>query len=151
MRKLLGSIVAALALATPAVAEELRASTADAEALVKNAIAYLKRHGPEKAFKEFQNRNGPFMYRDLYVIVYDPSGRCIVHGADPSRNGKDFIAAKDKDGKLFIQERMDVANKKGSGWHEYKWANPANGKVEPKIAYVEKFQNYVLSSGAYKP
>ena len=151
MKKLLASIAAALALAAPAAADELRASTADAEALVKNAIAYLKRHGPEKAFKEFQNKNGPFMYRDLYVIVYDPAGRCIVHGADPTRNGKDFIGAKDKDGKLFIQERIDIANKKGSGRHEYKWANPANNKVEVKIAYVEKFQDYVVSSGAYKP
>ncbi len=152
MKRLFVVLAAGLAVATHAfAADEARATPADAEALVKNAVAYLKRHGREKAFKEFQNPNGPFIYRDLYIIVSDASGKCVAHGADPGRVGKNIMNSTDVDGKSFIRERYDIAAKKGSGWHDYKYKNPADGKIEAKTVYIEKFEDLVVTSGAYKP
>jgi cytochrome c len=150
MKKLLTLLVAVLALAGTALAEE-RATPQDAEELVKTAVAYLKKHGAEKAYKEFQNKSGPFIYKDLYVMVYDMTGKCMAHGADPSRVGKDLIEAKDPDGKQYVKDRLQIAKEKGGGWQDYKFKNPASGKVEPKVSYFEKVGDVVVASGAYKP
>ena len=39
---------------------------------------------------------------------------------------------KDADGKYFIRERIEMANKKGSGWQDYKFVNPLTKQIEPK-------------------
>lgn len=150
MRKLLTLTAAVLLLSSAALAEE-RATPQDAEELVKTAVSYLKKNGAEKAFKEFQNKNGPFVYKDLYVMVYDLKGRCLAHGADATRVGKDFVDSKDPDGKLFVKERVETAQAKGKGWQDYKFKNPATGKVEQKTSYFEKAGEVVVAAGAYKP
>lgn len=150
MKKLLSLLAASFLLATAALAEE-RATPQDAEELVKTAVAYLKKHGAEKAYKEFQNKGGPFIYKDLYVMVYDLSGKCLAHGADPSKVGKDLMEQKDANGKAYTRERIQIAREKGAGWQEYVYKNPANGKVEPKVVYFEKQGEVVISAGAYKP
>jgi len=149
MKKLLSLLAASFLLAGAALAEE-RATPQDAEELVKTGIAYLKKHGAEKAYKEFQNKNGPFVYKDLYLALYDLSGKCVAHGADAGRVGKDFMEAKDPDGKLFIKERIEIARSKGKGWQDYKFKNPANGKVEQKTSYFELAGEVILTAGAYK-
>lgn len=150
MKRLLTLVAASLLLATTALAEE-RATPQDAEELVKTGIAYLKKHGQAKAFREFQNKSGPFVYKDLYLAIYDTTGKCVVHGADPSRVGKGFLDAKDPDGKLFIKERIDVARASGHGWQDYKFKNPATGKVEQKTSYFEQVGDVIFTAGAYKP
>ena len=149
MKKLLSLLAASFLLAGAALAEE-RATPQDAEELVKTGVAYLKKHGPEKAYKEFQNKNGPFVYKDLYLALYDVSGKCVAHGADPGRVGKSFLDAKDPDGKAFIKERIEIAKAKGKGWQDYKFKTPANGKVEQKTSYFELAGDVILTAGAYK-
>jgi cytochrome c len=149
MKKLLSLLAASFLLAGTALAEE-RATPQDAEELVKTGIAYFKKHGAEKAFKEFQNKNGPFVYKDLYLALYDTSGKCVAHGADPARVGKSFLDAKDPDGKPFIKERIDVVKASGKGWQDYKFKNPATGKVEQKTSYFELSGDVIFTAGAYK-
>jgi len=149
MMRPLSLLAASILLATAALAEE-RATPQDAEELVKTGISYLKKHGREKAFKEFQNKNGPFVYKDLYLALYDTTGKCVAHGADASRVGKSFLDAKDPDGKEFIKERVEIAKAKGSGWQDYKFKNPATGKVEQKTSYFELVGDVIFTAGAYK-
>ena len=150
MRKLFPVLAAVLAIDGTARAAEVRATPEDAEELVKTAVSYVKKNGNDKAYKEFQNKNGPFIYRDLYVMVYDMNAKCLAHGADPSRVGKDWIDQKDADGKAFMRERVEIAKAKGKGIQEYAYKNPATGKVEPKVVYFEKLGDVVVSAGAYK-
>ena len=151
MKKLLTLTLAALIFAASARAEEPRATPQDAEDLVKTAVAFLKKQGREKAFKEYQNKNGSFIYRDLYVFVYDLKGTCLAHGADPSKVGKSFADGKDADGKPYMAERLELMKGKSSAWQDYKFKNPATGKNEAKTAYMEKFEDLIVGSGAYKP
>jgi cytochrome c len=144
-------LAASFLLATSALAADERATPQDAEELVKTASTYLKKHGAEKAYKEFQNKNGPFIYKDLYVMVYDMGGKCLAHGADPAKVGKDLIDQKDANGKAYTRERLSIAKEKGKGWQEYVYKNPATSKVEPKVVYFEKVGEVVVSAGAYKP
>ena len=148
MKKLF-ALLAALLVSGAALAEE-RASPQDAEDLVKTAISYLKKHGPEKAYATYMSKSGPFIYKDLYIMVYDLNGKCLAHGADPSRVGKDYLDAKDPDGKLFVKERVEIAKAKGKGWQDYKFLNPATKKVEQKTSYVEKVNDVIICAGAYK-
>jgi len=151
MKKLLTLLAASFLLATAAQAADERATPQDAEDLVKTAASLLKKQGPEKAYAEFQRKGGPFIYKDLYVMVYDLNGKCLAHGADPAKVGKDLIDQKDANGKAYTRERIQLAQEKGKGWQEYVYKNPANGKVEPKVVYFEKVNEVVVSSGAYKP
>jgi cytochrome c len=149
MRRLALVLTACLFTAGAALADDTRATPNDAEELVKTAIAFLKRHGVEKGFKEFRNKSGPFVYKDLYIFVNDLEGQLLVHGADPSKEGKRMASVTDPDGRPYVQERLDLIKAKGSGWNNYKYLNPATKKVEPKTAYVERWENYIIGSGAY--
>ena len=71
-------------------------TAAEAEAMVKKAVAYIKANGPEKAYDEFTNGKF-FKDRDLYVVVYDLNGKNLAQGAHPKLVGKDLIGLKDPD------------------------------------------------------
>jgi len=122
----------------------------EAEAMVKKAIAFAKTNGADKAFAEISNPKGQFIDRDLYVFVYDLTGKCVAHGFNAKMIGKDLIEMKDPDGKFYVKERIEIAKTKGKGTQNYKFTNPDSKKIDEKTAYVEKYENYVFGCGAYK-
>jgi cytochrome c len=148
MRKLVAAV--ALAIALPSAHAEEFATTKDAELMVHQAVAFMKKEGKEKAFAAFSDPNGRFRYRDLYVMAYDLQGRCLAHGAKKDRIGKLLIEDKDADGKLFVKERIAIAKQHGKGWQEYKWENPVSHQIEQKVAYFELSDGVIVASGAYK-
>jgi len=122
----------------------------EAEALVKKAIQLIKADGREKAFAEINNKKGKFVDRDLYVFVYDMSGKCVAHGFNQKMIGKELAEMKDPDGKFFVKERIEIAKTKGSGWQDYKFTDPITKQLEPKSAYVERVENLIVGCGVYK-
>ncbi len=153
MRKLIATIVAVglwvLMFGKIASAAEF-GTAAEAEAMVKKAVQFVKAEGKQKAFAEFSNPKGKFVDRDLYVTVYDLNGNCLAHGANSKMIGKDLIDLKDSDGKAFIKERMEMARTKGKGWQDYKFTNPLTKKIEPKAMYFERLEDMVVACGIYK-
>ena len=127
-----------------------KGTPAEAEALVKKAVAFVKANGKDKAFAEFSNTKGQFIDRDLYIFVYDMDGRVLAHGQNPRMVGRDMSDAKDPDGKEYVKERIGIAKTKGNGWQNYKFSNPVTKKVEDKTAYIEKVDDFIVGSGAYK-
>lgn len=125
-------------------------SAAEAEALVKKAVAFIKANGPDKAYDEFTNGKA-FKDRDLYVIVYDLSGKNLAQGANPKLVGKDLMGLKDPNGRLFIKEFVELAKEKGKGWVEgYKFLNPVSQKLEEKAMYLERVGDTLVGCGIYK-
>ena len=149
LRKTVAALAVALAAFTASAADK-NATPADAEDLVKTAVSYMKKNGREKALKEYQNKAGAFIYRDLYIFVYDLAGTCVGHGADPSRIGKNYAEAKDPDGKPFMKERLELMKGKASAWQDYKFKNPESGQIEQKTAYMERVGDLIVGAGAYK-
>ena len=125
-------------------------TAAEAEAMVKKAIAYLKANGKDKAFAEFSNPKGQFVDRDLYVTVYNLNGKCLAHGANRTMIGKDLIDLKDTDGKAFVKERIELAKTKGKFWQDYKFMNPVSKAIEPKSMYCERVEDIIVACGIYK-
>jgi len=151
MKYFIAVMLAVAIVGVTGVAGEKRGTPAEAEALVKRAIAYVKANGKESAYTEFSNAKGKFVEGDLYIFVYDMTGKCLAHGGNARMVGKDLMDLKDADGKLFVKERVDLATSAGKGWQNYKWNNPAVNKIENKTAYIEKFEDIIVGSGAYKP
>ena len=138
------------ALCLPLAAQE--ATPAEAEALVKEAIAFAKAHGKEAAFKEITHATGRFQRHggELYVFVYDMDGKVLAHGQGASKVGVNQIRAKDPDGVEYIQDRVRIAKTKGKGWHDYKYLTPKTGQKEPKTSYIEVWDNLIFGAGVYK-
>ena len=148
-KSLLNASLLGLVMAGSAHAAD-QGTAAEAEAMVKKAVAYIKANGPEKAYDEFTNGKS-FKDRDLYIIVYDLNGKNLAQGANPKLVGKDLIGLKDPDGKPLIQMFVDLAKGKGKGWVEgYKFLNPVSQKIEGKAMYLERVGDTLVGCGIYK-
>jgi len=145
MRYGMSIVIPALIMAVPAAAQ----TKADAEAMVKRGIAFAKTAGVEKALQEITNPGGQFKNGELYLFVYDLTGKVMAHGANPKMVGKDLIKFQDSDGKFYISELINIGKTKGSGWLSFRFPNPVTHQVEPKIAYVELSNGLVYGSGIY--
>ena len=151
MRRFVNLIVALTIgfLAQPCFAGD-RATAPEAEALVAKASAFLMANGPEKAFAEFSNKAGQFVDRDLYIVAYDSTGKCLAHGANPKLVGKDLSDSQDIDGFYYIKDRMEMMKGGKPFWQDYKFTNPVDKKVEPKRMYCIPNAGTVVCGGIYK-
>ncbi len=151
-RHILSTVALALGLAAgpAALAKEGNASKDDAVATVKKGIAFIKANGRDKRYAEVSNKDGQFIDRDLYLVVYGLDGTVRAHGANGKMIGKNLIDLKDVDGKAFVKERVDLAQSKGTFWQDYKFTNPVSKKIEPKQMYCEKLEDAVVCGGIYK-
>jgi cytochrome c len=139
----------AAALASPAMATD-GATKEEAVAMVKKGIAFIKSAGNEKAYAAFTGKDKQFIDRDLYLVVYGLDGKVLAHGANEKQVGKDLLEMTDIDGKYFVKERVAMVRAKPTGaWQEYKFTNPMNKKIEPKVMYCEKLNETAVCGGVY--
>lgn len=148
---ILSALAAALAFSfSVAVQAQTKATAAEATAMVKKGVAFIKANGKEKGYAEISNKKGQFTDRDLYLTVYGMDGTVHAHGANEKMIGKNLIGLKDIDGKEFVKERVELGKSKGTFWQDYKFTNPTNKKIEPKAMYCEKLEDTVVCGGIYK-
>jgi cytochrome c len=142
--------VGALATQAPAFAKTDFASKDEAVAMVKKGVAFVKTNGKDKGYAEISNKKGQFIDRDLYLVVYGLDGTVFAHGANEKQVGRNLIDLKDIDGKLFVKERVELAQKQPSFWQQYKFTDPVTHKIEPKEMYCERLDDVVVCGGVYK-
>jgi signal transduction histidine kinase len=133
-----------------ASAKEEFGTAAEAKAMVAKAIQHIQKVGPEKAYQAFTAKDPAFTDRDLYVIVYDVSGRVLAHGQNPKMVGKDNLDLRDADGKPYIRDRIETSKSKSGFWQEYKWTDPVSRKLLLKSTYTERYKDTLISVGVYK-
>lgn len=143
-------VLATMTLSAPVLAQnKAKGTKAEAEAMVAKAVAYVKANGPEKAYNEFTTGT-TFKDRDLYVIVYDLTGKNLAHGANAKLVGKDLIGLKDPDGKLLNKMLVDLAKEKGKGWsEEFKFRNPTTESLQRRTVYVERLGETFVGTGVF--
>lgn len=139
-------VLGAALLFAPAILAAGQATPDDAKAMATKAAEYLKSVGPDKAFAEFDAKEGPWHDRDLYVYVLSDDGVMRAHGTNPGLIGKSVATVKDVDGNPMNAPILAV---KTADWVHYKWQNPATKAVEPKVAYCVRIGEYVVVVGAY--
>jgi cytochrome c len=148
--KSLFKVLLAFVIVFSTITAQSSGTPAEAEALVKKTVTFFKANGADKTFAAVSDLKGAFVKGDLYIFVYDLTGKCVAHGGNPKMVGKDLIDLKDADGKSFVKERLDIIKSKGKGWQNYKWTNPTSKAIENKTAYIEKSGEYIFGCGAYK-
>ena len=104
---------------------------------VNAAIGQIEKNG-EAAFSLFRNSAGPFIAKDAYIFVIDPSGVDLVNPAFPNLEGRNILDVKDTQGKQLIREMLKVAQTSGSGWINYMWPKPGESVSTQKSAFVSK-------------
>ena len=123
----------------------------EAQALVEKAAAFWSANGREKAVAAFNDRQGAFVDRDLYIVAATlADGVRIAHGFNAKMVGKSLNDFKDIEGKPYGLDILETAKTKGSGWVDYKFTNPVSKKIMDKTSYVKKVDDVVIFAGAYK-
>jgi signal transduction histidine kinase len=121
----------------------------DAKRWVDTAVAFYRASGKRIALAEYTNPNGQFVQDEMYIYALNPKGTMLAHGVNEKFVGEEFIDIKDYDGKEFIKEIIDIANREGSGWVTYKWYNPVTKEVLPKTVFFRKVDDLIICSGVY--
>lgn len=143
------ALFAAACAFVPLSASAAPATKADAEKIVQTAAAFAAKNGDDKLIAEVNKKDGPFSQGDLYVVVFDKTGTVLAHPVAPALVGKNQVSEPDADGKLFRKEIVEIAEKQGSGWVNYKFKNPTNGELQAKTSYVKKQGGLIILAGAY--
>lgn len=146
--------LAALTLAaasTLALAAE-HSTPREARAFFDQAVKYLQANGPEKSWKAFNNRTGPFVKKDLYVYVIDTKGTYVANGAAPiDLVGLNVLDTVDASGNPLFRNMIAVTDKQAEAKIRYVWLNRKSNHVEPKVAWLHREGDYILGVGYYAP
>lgn len=121
----------------------------DAVALAERGAAYVKRHGKDEMIRKINIRDPEFNSGSLYLAMRDLKGITVAH-PNTALIGKNMLDVPDADGKLFRYEMLAIANGAGRGWVDYRYLNPATGKVEAKTTYVLRVGDVALEAGVYR-
>jgi hypothetical protein len=90
--KFFSSLLLAAAVLAPTLSHAAgeRATKAEAEAMVAKGVAAVKSKG-DAAYADITAPSKTFVDRDLYLVVYDNTGKCLAHGQNASGQGLDFF------------------------------------------------------------
>ena len=131
---------------------KLRRGTADeAYAMVQNGFNLVKQIGLSAATTQFNDKNGDFISRDLYLFVFDRHGVYKVFSSTPGNVGKRVHDIRGLDGEHVIREGFGAAER-GGGWIDYEVVNPVTDVVDFKTSYVLPLgEDLVIGCGVFKP
>lgn len=121
------------------------------KALTLEAANLITEQGLDAARPNFYSE-GKFKHGEIYVNVINGAGTWLVYPPRPAGEGQSVINVKDADGRFLVKDIIEIAEKSGEGWVEYRWLNPVSNKIEPKITFVKKIPNKDLITyiGIYK-
>ena len=124
----------------------------EAKALVGKGLAHIKAVGIDKAAEDINaNKDGKWLEKDLYIVIIKNDGTMVAHGSNKILVGKNTLELKDPNGKFFTKESAEAA-KKGGGWVDYMFTNPATKKLSPKSMYSAPIPGFdgFIGVGIYK-
>lgn len=115
--------------------------------LVRKGFVYLEGHGVSQAVEEFSSKqNVDYRYGDLYLFVYDLTGKVIANGDNPDLVGTNQNELTDDNGVYYVQAIIEKA-KAGGGWIDY------IENSSPRFVYVEMVeigtQKFAIGSGLH--
>jgi methyl-accepting chemotaxis protein len=86
-----------------------------------------------------------------YFFVYGLDGMTIVLLGDAAVEGTSRIDLKDANGKMIVQEFIEIVNKDGAGFSEYYYPKKGETTPLPKRAFVKLDKDYgwIIGTGNY--
>ena len=85
-----------------------------------------------------------------YFFAYDYDGNNVIHGADQTREGKNFIASTDAAGYAYLKDMVQLG-KAGGGHIFYTFKKPDTQVATPKVSSVAPFEKWgwIFGTGTY--
>jgi len=129
----------------------LRQGTADqARQLVFDAMVHIGAVGYEQAVRDFHDKAGVFIDRDMYIFIFDRAGYYVVHGAMADKDGSDLRAITGLDAQKLVDDAWSICDTDQGGWVNYTITNPVTREVQAKTSYVVPLDdNRLLGCGCY--
>lgn len=111
------------------------------------AVAHYLSVGRDQAIADFNDADGPFRDRDLYVFCVGPDDTMVAH---PSVVGMDVTTLADADGQEIGNAIIDIGRVDGSGMLDYRWQSPTTGEVEDKSTFIQAVGDDICAVGFYQ-
>lgn len=144
-----GAIIVLLTVAMGGLAHARTAE--EAQALAERGLAHIHNVGRDQAFADFTRRDSGFVDGELYIFCLDAADIVVAHGGNPHLVGHAIADVRGPGGRQLGLEIHDFDLTRGHGWLDYRWPNPINKRIEPKVVYVLKVDDLtVCGSGCYK-
>ena len=135
-------VVASVVLAAGALAES--ATKEECVAKVKEAVKLINEKGLDDAIAVINKKDGGFAWKDSYVFVVDFQGKTVANALFPEHVGRNQMGLANKDGRMIIQEFIEIAKTKGEGWSEYMWPKPEEMQKPKDQRISSKKASFVL-------
>lgn len=124
-------------------------SAEEAVDLVDRAVAHRQRTSRDAFLRDITEPANGFHDRDMYVFVLDQNGTYVAFGGNKSKVGTRVQDIAGIDGNGLLEAIIDQASRE-PGWVEYDINNPATGKVQAKMSYVQQVDEVFVGCGVYK-
>ena len=135
-------VLASVVLVTNALAES--ATKEECVAKCKEAVQLINEKGLDASIAVINKKDGGFAWKDSYVFVVDFQGRTVANPLFPDHVGMNQMGLANKDGRMIIQEFIEIAKTKGKGWSEYLWPKPEEMQKPKDQRISSKKASYVL-------
>jgi len=127
--------------------DKLRAITTLAEGLAQSLQDKVDSHeiSQAEALATFRQQIHRLRFGSAtdYLIVYSADDKVLIHGGDPSREGK-LATAHDEHGRSSMDLAREVLRAAPGGAIYYLAAKPAQAVAQMKVTYVAEFQPWQL-------
>ena len=107
---------------------------------VDRAAALVESIGEKKVCEDFKQPGSQWFHGDTYVFINDMNGAIVCHPANPDFEGANMLSLRNSEGTFVIQKLIDAVRTKSSGWVQYMWPKPSEGRgrwFNPNIAYQQ--------------
>ena len=139
-------------IALPLFAQE-KATPEDVFEKVMEAAAYLSEKG-DAALSEFNDPDGPWVFKGTYIFVYDcTKGTCVANPNNKDIVGKKIEDIKDINNLPVGNILCETSEKPNGGWIEYMWKVIGTDDIKKKISFIYKAPGatYTVGAGIYAP
>ncbi|MGH7213007.1 MAG: cache domain-containing protein, partial [Acetobacteraceae bacterium] len=124
-----------------------------ARRLATEAAGLVAKHGLADACRAMEAPGSRFNQGDTYAFIMDLQGVWRCFPPKPKAEGQSAMDIRDPDGKAMLPEQIAIVRSPaGQGWVDYRWNNPATGKIQPKRSFVIGIPgtDFFAVSGYYK-
>ena len=147
------TILCMVVLSFPAWAQQAQVTKEECVAQVAKAVDRIKRDNFEAVAPEIKP-GGPFTWKsDGYVFCMDATeGVMLAHPYLPQQMmNRPLMGWRDSNGKAFIREMVELADKDGKGWVSYMTKIRGSDEVRLKETYIEKVpgENIIVGAGYF--
>ncbi|WP_331000271.1 methyl-accepting chemotaxis protein [Hydrogenophaga crassostreae] len=117
--------------------------------LVEKAMAHRAASSKDAFLRDITDPSNGYHDRDMYVFALDSLGSYLAFGGNSKKVGTRVQDIPGVDGQALLDAIVAQAEA-GGGWVEYDIVNPVTTRIQTKMSYVMKVEQWYVGCGVYK-